>query len=117
MNSAEDVESEFDTWIPGGVFLTEVQVFYEELRAFAYEYTDAAFVLQTDASNLAATDTGVDAPIGRYGLKTGVDRLVDVLRDATLAHQEASASLRTALTNITDRYSDLDVELTGEDQQ
>lgn len=96
--------------------MSEVQVFYDELQSSASDLADAAFVLQTDASNLVGGDAGVDAPIGRYTLKTAVDRQVDVLREATLAHREASAALRTTLSNITDRYSGLDVELTGEEQ-
>ena len=96
--------------------MSEVQVFYDELRSSAYDLADAAFVLQTDASNLVGGDAGVDAPLGRYTLKAAVGRQVEALREATRAHQEASAALRTTLTNITDRYSDLDVELTGKEQ-
>ncbi|MGW9156730.1 hypothetical protein [Microbacterium sp. NPDC055665] len=95
--------------------MSEVQVFYDELRAAAFDLADAVFVLQADASNLAG-DTGVDAPLGRYSLKSALDRQVDALREATLAHQDASEALRTTLTNITDRHSDLDVELTGQEQ-
>ncbi|MCK2036167.1 hypothetical protein KZC51_08455 [Microbacterium sp. SSW1-49] len=57
----------------------------------------------------------MDAPIGRYVLKAAVDRQVEALREAILAPQEASAALKATLPNITDRYSDLDVELTGEE--
>ncbi|MFK0403795.1 hypothetical protein ACIQTT_15815 [Microbacterium sp. NPDC090225] len=96
--------------------MTDVQVFYDQLHEVATDLADAAFDLQTDASNLAVDDSGVAAPIGRYELRSALSRQIDVLRDATLAHQEASAALRTTMTNITDRYSDLDVELTGQEQ-
>ena len=96
--------------------MTDVQVFYDQLHEVAMDLADASFVLQTDASNLAEDDSGVAAPIGRYELKSALSRQIDALREATLAHQESSAALRTTMTNITDRYSDLDVELTGEEQ-
>lgn len=96
--------------------MTDVQVFYEQLRDAANDFADAAFALETDAANLAAEDSGVAAPVGRYELKSALARRIEALRAAALAHQEASAALRTTMTDITDRYSELDVELTGEQQ-
>ncbi|PQZ57437.1 hypothetical protein CQ040_05225 [Microbacterium sp. MYb54] len=39
--------------------MSEVQVFYDELQSSASDLADAAFVLQTDASNLVGGDAGV----------------------------------------------------------
>lgn len=96
--------------------MTDVQVFYDQLHEVATDLADASLHLQTDAANLAVDESGVAAPIGRYELKSALSRQIDALREATLAHQESSAALRTTMTNITDRYSDLDLELTGEEQ-
>lgn len=101
---------------PGGL-VTDVQVFYDDLQEAASDLADAAFGLQEDASALVGDDSGIAAPVGRYELKTAFDRQIDLLREVTLTHQGSSAALRTTMSNITDRYSDLDVELTGEEQR
>lgn len=94
----------------------DVEVFYGELNAAADSLTTMTTNLLTEAANVTGEDTGIENPAQRTGLRLEMHRRLTALHDAAYNRIEAASALASVVTGIANRYSDLDVELTGREQ-
>ncbi|MGA7147730.1 MAG: hypothetical protein WBX17_04470 [Microbacterium sp.] len=97
--------------------MDDVQVFYSELQSASSSLQTATTELLMENANLFGEDTGVENPAGRASLRLEFHRRLTALHDLGLQLVEDASSVSASLTAIADRYSDLDVELTGQEQR
>lgn len=94
----------------------EVAVFYEQLHAASASLQSAGNDLLMQNAALVAEDTGIENPAYRTSLRLEMHRRLTALHDAALVRSDDAAGLASRVTSIADRYTDLDVELTGQEQ-
>lgn len=93
--------------------MSDVEIFKAELVAASTSVRTATGELLTQAANLQGEDTGIGNPASRPALRLEVRRRLAALRIAAQARVEAGSSLAASAQRIADRYTDLDIELTG----
>lgn len=93
--------------------MSDVTLFYEDLQESASDFRGLFSLLQFDAADLVGDDPGVAAPIGRYHLKTGMDRGIDDLHDAARDGWSQASDLAESVSAISSAFSELDEELSG----
>ena len=94
----------------------DVEVFYGELTAATSSLDSATSNLVTTAADLHGDDTGVDDPAHRTALRLEMHRRLAALHDRAYDKIEAGSDVSSTIQQIANSYSDLDVELTGQDQ-
>ncbi|WP_226534227.1 hypothetical protein [Microbacterium paraoxydans] len=95
--------------------MSDVEIFYAALNDAASGLTSATTELLTQAANLQGEDTGVENPAQRAGLRLEMHRRLSALHDAAYDRIETAGALSAAISAIANKYSQLDVELTGGD--
>ncbi|MBO9627394.1 MAG: hypothetical protein J7484_13600 [Microbacterium sp.] len=93
--------------------MSDVALFYDDLQESAADFMTAESALVVDTADLSGDDPGVAAPIGRYQLKTGMDRGMDELHTASADGGATASDLAAAVSNISSAFSSLDDELSG----
>lgn len=91
----------------------EVQVFYAELNAASSALSSATTELLTEAANIVGDDTGVENPAQRAGLRLEFHRRMTALHDAAYNRIEAADDVAVSISDIANKYTELDAELTG----
>ncbi|GAB3618690.1 hypothetical protein GCM10027416_32470 [Okibacterium endophyticum] len=96
--------------------MSDVQVFYAALNGASSALQTATTNLLTEAANVIGEDTGIENPGQRVSLRLEMHRRMTALHDAAYNRIETASALSSTITAIADRYSDLDLELTGQEQ-
>lgn len=91
----------------------DVEIFYAELSSASGTVSTAVGDLILGAGDLTGDDTGIDNPASRPLLRLEMHRHLSALCSAVRARTEAASALAASTQRIADRYTDLDVELTG----
>lgn len=95
--------------------MSDVEIFRAELTGASSMVSTAVHELLTDSADLDAEDLGIQNPALRTLLRLEMNRRLRALRSAVSAHVEAGGELAASAQRVADRYTDLDVELTGEE--
>ncbi|MBO0981435.1 hypothetical protein [Microbacterium sp. SD291] len=93
--------------------MSDVEIFRAELSSASSMVGTAVHALLTESADLDAEDLGIQNPAHRALLRLEVARRLRALRSAVSAHVEAGGELAASAQRVADRYTDLDVELTG----
>ena len=93
--------------------MSDVEIFRAELTSASSSVTTAVSELLTDSADLDADDVGIRNPADRALLRIEMNRRLRALRAAVSAHVEAGGEVAASVQRVADRYTDLDVELTG----
>lgn len=96
--------------------MSDVQLFYAELTSGASILQTAAAELLAENANISGDDVGIENPSQRAGLRLEFHRRLSALKTASGSRAEEGYAVASALTAISNRYSELDVELTGSEQ-
>lgn len=91
----------------------EVQVFHDDLVDEVVELDASFSMLTAIATSLRGDDVGVENPAHRPSLRLEMRRRFDALHDLVDACINDVIAIRVRLRAISDRFSDLDLELTG----
>lgn len=97
--------------------MDDVEVFYAELRSASATLQTSVTDLLTENADVFGEDTGIENPAMRAGLRLEMHRRLTQLHDRVSARVENGSDVARGLTVIADRYTDLDIELTGREQQ
>ncbi|MGM1017083.1 MAG: hypothetical protein ACQEW8_06045 [Actinomycetota bacterium] len=95
--------------------MSDVQIFYASLNSAASAVDTATTDLLTVNAEVTGEDTGVENPEYRVALRLEMHRRLNALHDAAMNRIESGSGLGAALHAIVTRYSDLDVELNGQE--
>lgn len=96
--------------------MDEVAIFYQELYAASASLQTANNELVAQNASLVGEDTGIENPHYRVSLRLEMHRRLSTLHDRVLLRSDEAARLASSVSSIADRYSDLDIELTGQEQ-
>ena len=91
----------------------DIEIFYAELSAASSSLDTATSDLTIESGNLRGEDTGVENPAGRTSLRLELHTRLVALRDSAAGKVEAGSDVSGAIHQISDKYSQLDAELTG----
>ena len=94
----------------------EVQVFYDHLIVETGSMNDSVTALLAHGGYLQGGDVGVENPAHRTALRLEMHRRITALRSTVEACTSDASDIAERLRAITERYSELDVELTGSDR-
>ena len=93
--------------------MSDVEIFRAELTGASGAVAAAVTELLTDAADLDADDVGIRDPAGRALLRVEMARRLRALAAAVAIHVESGGDVAASAQRVGDRYTDLDVELTG----
>ena len=93
--------------------MSDVEIFRAELTSASSAVSTAVTDMLTDAADLDADDVGIRDPAGRALLRVEMTRRLRALAAAVPIHVESGGEVAASAQRVADRYSDLDVELTG----
>lgn len=96
--------------------MDDVAIFSQELYAASASLHTATSELLTENANVVGEDTGIENPGYRASLRLEMHRRLSGLHDRVLLRSDEAARLASSVSSIADRYSDLDIELTGQEQ-
>lgn len=96
--------------------MDDVQVFYNELYAASSTLQTAATALVMENASVTGEDTGIENPAYRAALRLEMHRRVSALHERVTLRVDEGSEAGALLTRIADRYTDLDLELTGQEQ-
>ncbi len=94
----------------------EVQVFYNHLITETGSMNDSVTALLARGGYLQGSDVGVENPAHRPSLRLEMRRRFSDLRGTVEACTGDASEIAERLRKISERYSELDVELTGSEQ-
>ncbi|MFF5625680.1 hypothetical protein [Microbacterium sp. LWH10-1.2] len=94
----------------------EVQVFYTELITETSSVNSSTTALLATVGYLQGDDVGVENPAHRTSLRLEMHRRFIALRSAVEGIITDASDIAVRLQAISDRHSELDVELTGKEQ-
>jgi predicted phage gp36 major capsid-like protein len=94
----------------------EVQVFYNHLITETSLMNDSVTALMARSGTLQGDDVGIENPAHRTALRLEMRRRFTALRATVEACTSDASDITERLRAISERYSDLDVELTGKEQ-
>ncbi|MBO9626821.1 MAG: hypothetical protein J7484_10650 [Microbacterium sp.] len=94
----------------------EVQVFYTELITETSAVNDSTTALLGTVGYLQGDDVGVENPAHRPSLRLEMHRRFVALHGAVEGLISDATDIAVRLQAISDRHSELDVELTGREQ-
>ncbi len=94
----------------------EVQIFYVDLISRVSSIRNVTTSLVATSGLLYGDDVGIDNPMDRPSLRLEVRRRLTALSQTVGVRTAESSDLAATLQSIADRFSDLDVELSGRDQ-
>jgi len=96
--------------------MDDVQIFYNELYSASSTLQTAATNLMMENASVSGEDTGIENPAYRTSLRLEMHRRLTALHDSVIVRVEEGSRAGASLTQIANRYTDLDVELTGQEQ-
>lgn len=91
----------------------DVEIFYAELQHASSTVDTAITGVLFESADLGAEDTGIGNPASRPALRLALHRRLIGLGEAVRARVDDGSQVSASAHRIADRYSDLDVELTG----
>jgi len=94
----------------------EVQVFYNDLIVETGLMNDSSTALLARSGSLQGSDVGVENPAHRPSLRLEMHRRFTDLRSVVEACTTDASAIAERMRAISERYSELDVELTGKEQ-
>lgn len=95
--------------------MSDVEIFYAELNNASGVLTTATYEVLMEAANVVGEETGVENPAQRAGLRLELHRRLSALHDTAYDRIATAGALSAAISAIANKYSQLDVELTGGD--
>ncbi|MDF2580258.1 MAG: hypothetical protein K0S49_1837 [Microbacterium sp.] len=96
--------------------MSDVEIYYHALTSAADAIQTRVSSAVVDNADIQGDDTGVENPAHRVALRLEMNRRLSSLNRAVLDRTTAASEVAALLTAIATRYSDLDVELTGQEQ-
>lgn len=96
--------------------MEDVQIFYGELTSASSSLDSATSDLIYEAASVSGEDTGVENPAHRTALRLEMHTRLTALHDRAYERYDAGSAVSSAIRQISNRYSELDVELTGQEQ-
>jgi hypothetical protein len=96
--------------------MSDVEIYYHALTSAADAIQTRVSSAVMDNAEIQGDDTGVENPAHRVALRLELNRRLTALQQAVLDRTGAASEVGALLTAIATRYSDLDVELTGQEQ-
>ncbi len=96
--------------------MDDVQIFYSELESASSAIETAVQNLVTENGNVSGEDTGIENPAYRTALRLEMNRRLNALHDRVMLRTETASGIGALLTQIAGRYTDLELELTGQEQ-
>lgn len=96
--------------------MADVEIYYHALTSAADAIQSRVSEVILDNADIQGDETGVENPAQRPSLRLEVHRRVTALYGAVLERSTAASEVGASITAIATRYSDLDVELTGQEQ-
>lgn len=93
--------------------MSDVEIFYAELQTTSGTVDTAVTGVLLDSADLNADDTGIGNPASRPALRLALRRHLADLSEAVRSRVEGGSQVSASARRIADRYTDLDVELTG----
>lgn len=94
--------------------MSDVAIFYAELQTASSTIDTAITAVLLESGDLGAEDTGIGNPASRPALRLALHRHLSGLGDAVRARVESGSQVSASAHRIADRYTELDIELTGE---
>lgn len=93
--------------------MSDVEIFYAELQHASSTVDTAITGLLFESADLDSEDTGIGNPASRPALRLALHRHLTGLSEAVRARVAGGSQVSASARRIADRYSELDVELTG----
>lgn len=94
--------------------MSDVAIFYAELQTASSTIDTAITAVLFESGDLGAEDTGIGNPAARPALRLALHRHLSGLGEAVRARVASASQVSTSAHRIADRYTELDIELTGE---
>ncbi|MEV7633122.1 hypothetical protein AB0N64_12005 [Microbacterium sp. NPDC089318] len=94
--------------------MSDVEIFYAELQTASSTVDTAIAGVLLESADLGAEDSGIGNPASRTALRLALHRHLSGLGDAVRARVDSGSQVSASARRIADRYTDLDIELTGQ---